>query len=292
MKIKRTIAMMIVMALMLSVNGGLSVFASEVDDSILAASDTALLSATSLDEIAAISRARFEADEDASSMEAIERTVRMLDEFRSAAYNANTPMTVSNVTKTELLAYMCMADGLSALNVASANTDADDARDAAKSAYPNDAGGLQDSYRHFVWNHMMTDGLTEEKARIVACDYEWADVLLSYAESAYLDYIAEGYNSTQALAKACNYALYMREDCYTLSAANVNYFLAMFADSDATVRDFSNNYYGRYYADTYSYDYDEAFQKANSAGRLINADDDVTDSDVNRIWANYLYMHE
>lgn len=289
---KKFVSLFLTFVLILSTIVPISVLATEDRQHGLTTSDAVLLSANSLDELARISRDRFEADENASSTEAINRTIRMLNEYWAVSNDSSSSMRTANVTKTELLAYMCMADGLSALNVVSANSDADDAKEAARSAYPNDAGGLQDSYRHFVWNHMMTDGLSEEKARIVACDYEWADVLLSYAESAYSDYIADGYNSTQALAKACNYALYMREDCYTLSAANKNYFLAMFTDSDATVRDFSNNYYGRYYADTYSYDYDEAFTKANSAGKLINADNDVTASDINRIWANYLYMHE
>ena len=310
MKIKRTIAMALVLVMSLSLLSVTPAFAAEIDATESASPNEAeieiiavegytpkpasdeLLAASSLDEIATISRENFEADETASSMDAIEDAVQMLEEYRNVAYDANTPMEQSNVTKTELLAYMCMSDGLSALNVASAQDDADDAKAASLEAYPNDAGGLQDSYRHFVWNHMMTDGLSEAKARIVACDYEWADVLLSYAESAYLDYISEGYTAAQSLAKACNYALYMREDCYSLSAANCNYFLAMFADSNATVRDFSNNYYGRYYAANYSYSYDKAFTTANSAGVLINSDSAVTSADINRIWTVRLYMHE
>ena len=73
---------------------------------------------------------------------------------------------------------MCMADGLSALNVLTAKSDSEDALSLAMDKYPNDAGGLQDSYRHFIWNHMMTDDLSKAKARTVACDYEWVDVLL------------------------------------------------------------------------------------------------------------------
>lgn len=250
------------------------------------------MAATSLDEIAAISRKNFENDQTLSSFDAIEEATQILEDYREIAYDANTPMEHSNLSQKELLAYICMADGLSALNVISADNDSDDAQEAAKSAYPNSAGGLQDSYRHFVWNHMMTKGLSEAKARIVACNYEWVSVLLPYAESAYSDYIDEGYTTSQAASKAYSYAYYMREDCYSLSAANVNYFLAMFSDANATIRDFSNNYYGRYYAANYSYSYSNAFNTANSAGVLINSDSAVTSADINRIWTVRLYMHE
>lgn len=242
-----------------------------------------LLEATSLDEIAEISRRNFEADVEWSSDEAIEEATALLNEYREAAYSADVPVTLASVSSTEFLAYMCMADGLSALNVLTAKSDSEDALSLAMDKYPNDAGGLQDSYRHFIWNHMMTDDLSKAKARTVACDYEWVDVLLPYAQSAYDDYIDQGYSTSQAAVKAYNYAYYMREDCYSVCAYGVQYFSAMF--DDAAVRDFWNNCYGRAYADSYSYSYSTAFSVANNAGELINSDDDVTSSHINSVWS-------
>ena len=75
----------------------------------------------------------------------------------------------------------------------------------------------------------------------------------------------------------------MREDAYSVCAAGVEYFNAIFAD--AAVRDFWNNCYGRAYAADYSYSRAVAFNVANNAGELINSDYAVTDSHIQKVWA-------
>lgn len=106
--------------------------------------------------------------------------------------------------------------------------------------------------------------------------------MLPYAQSAYEDYLDQGYDSSTAAAKGYNYAYFMREDAYSVCAAGAEYFNAIF--EDAAVRDFWNNCYGRAYADKYSYSRSVAFNVANEAGELINSDYAVTDTHIQKVW--------
>ena len=239
-----------------------------------------LLAVSSLNELAEISRENFENSHEAST-ENTEATRQLLEQYYNEVGEIES--LAATLSQAEFFAYLLLADGLDAIEVAVASSDADAAKSEAQDMYPNDASGLQDSYRHFTWNHRLTKDLSKEKARVVACDYEWSAVLLSYAQSAYEDYLNQGYESSTAAAKGYNYAYFMREDAYSVCAAGVEYFNAIFAD--AAVRDFWNNCHGRAYAADYSYSRSVAFNVANNAGELINSDYAVTDSHIQKVWA-------
>ncbi len=129
----------------------------------------------------------------------------------------------------------------------------------------------------------MTTQLSQSDARIAACDYEWAGILLKYARDTYEEYIADGLSTTTAAYKACLYAYYLREDYYSICAAGQQYFAALF--SKASIRDLWNNYYGREYAVNYSYTYSAAFNLAKSSNKLINSDSAVSDSNIHSVWS-------
>lgn len=260
-------------------------FVHEEGNTVKPASEE-LLGASSLDEIAKISRKNFEADPKASLQAEIDRTKEMLAEYNAIAYSeseTNETATTKAINKKEFLAYLCLSDGLSATEVVKANSDANKAANEAKNVYPEDEEGLQDSYRHFIWNHMMTKDLSKRKARTVACDYEWLKVLVPYAQSAYDDYIKQGYNSSNAASKAYQYAFFMRTDCYSVCASDVKYFSEMFHKPE--VRDLWNNCYGRAYADKYTYSHATAFSVANKAWQLINLDNAVSSTNINKVWS-------
>lgn len=241
-----------------------------------------LLAATSLDELAQISFDNFEKSESAS--DAIISEVSADFENYLTELGLSETMTASSYTISQELffAYMCYADGISAAELVTANNDATAAMSEAQSVYPNDPGNLQDSYRHFTWNFRLTKDISKAKARVITCDYEWEAVLRPYAQSAYDTYIASGYSSSSALTKAYQYAYYMREDCYSVCAAGVKYFSAIF--DNAAVRDFWNNCYGRSYAADYT-SRSAAFTAANNAGVLINSDSSVTSTHINNVWS-------
>lgn len=252
-----------------------------------------LLNAKSLDEIANISLEIYLLDPSRSSEYETEKAFCLLNEYTSECLDANSVAASSQVSSKELLAYMCMADGMTISNVATANKCADEAKNEAIAKYPNDPQGLQDTFRHFVWNHKMTTSLSEAKARIVACNYEWAAVLIKYAQSSFNDFVASGLSTQQAAAKAYNYAYHMRADCYTVCEKSLANFLNMFSNPDAVVRDFLNNDVGRYnavqYTDTESYV--EKFNIALYIGDVIVSDDEVTDYTRESVWAAKRYHH-
>lgn len=241
-----------------------------------------LLAATSLDEIAEISLKNFEASE-ASSAETISEISEGFENYLMELESSEAVVTSSyTVSQEAFFAYLCYADGISATELVTAKNDASAALSEAQSVYPNDPGNLQDSYRHFTWNFRLTKDISKAKARIITCGYEWEAVLRPYAQSAYNKYVDEGYSSSTALTKAYQYAYYMREDCYSVCAAGVKYFSAIF--DNASVRDFWNNCYGRAYAANYS-SRSTAFTAANNAGVLINSDSSVTSTHINNVWS-------
>lgn len=196
------------------------------------------------------------------------------------------------VSKTTVLAYLCTSDGISAANLLTANSVSDDASALAAAKYPNDVSGLQDSYRHFIWNHMLTEELSKTKARTITCNYEWQAYVLPYAEDMYYDLTMEYlmYPNLTAAAivilafdGAMEYALELRDVSIALCEADFSYFQDVF--EDANIRDFWNNCYGRAYAADYSYSYSTAFSVANANGELINADDDVTYNNTYNVWS-------
>lgn len=241
-----------------------------------------LLAACSLDEIAKISLDNFEESESSSDVVISEVSADFENYLTELGLSETMVTSGYTISQKLFFAYMCYADGISATELVTANNDSTAALNEAKSVYPNDGPNLQDSYRHFTWNFRLTKDISKAKARIIACDYEWEAILRPYAQSAYDTYIASGYSSSTALTKAYQYAYYMREDCYSVCAAGVKYFSAIF--NDAAVRDFWNNCYGRAYAANYT-SRSAAFTAANNAGVLINSDKSVTSTHINNVWS-------
>lgn len=132
-----------------------------------------LLAVSSLNELAEISRENFENSPEAST-ENTEATRQLLEQYYNEVGEIES--LAATLSQAEFFAYLLLADGLDAIEVAVARSDADAAKSEAQDMYPNDASGLQDSYRHFTWNHRLTKDLSKEKARVVACDYEWSAV--------------------------------------------------------------------------------------------------------------------
>ena len=260
-----------------------------VDRSVKQA-DGELLAASSADEIAEISKSRFEADPSNYSEDKIAHVASFMSEYEQIERNSEGVAVIADesdyvIGNKSLVAFFCIEDGVSATDVYTAKNFGDDATTYAETAYPNqsDAGGLRDSYRHFTWNHMMTKELSQSDARIVACNYEWAAILLDYAQDTYAEYIADGLSTTSAAYKACLYAYYLREDYYSVCAAGQKYFAAIF--NNASVRDLWNNCYGRAYAVNHSYTYSTAFYVAKANNELINSDSAVTDSHIYSVWS-------
>jgi hypothetical protein len=252
--------------------------------------DSELLAASNMDEIAEISKRRFEADPSNYSEEKIAHVASVMSEYDLIENSTDGIVAIADesdyvIGNKSIVAFFCIEDGVSALDVATAKSLADDAATNAETAYPNqsDAGGLRDSYRHFTWNHMMTEELSKSDARIIACNYEWAAILLDYAQDTYQEYLDDGLSTTSAAYKACLYAYYLREDYYSVCAAGQAYFAAIF--DKAAVRDLWNNCYGRAYAEDYSYTYGTAFYVAKANNELINSDSAVTDSHINSVWS-------
>lgn len=252
--------------------------------------DDELLAARSADEIAEISKSRFEADPSNYSEEKLAHVASVISEYEQIESDSNGIAVIADesdyvIGNKSLVAFFCIEDGVSAVDVYTAKDLGDDATANAEAVYPNqsDAGGLRDSYRHFTWNHMMTEELSKSDARIIACNYEWAAILLDYAQDTYVDYIADGLSTTSAAYKACLYAYYLREDYYSVCAAGQKYFAAIF--NNASVRDLWNNCYGRAYAENYSYTCKTAFYVAKANNELINSDSAVTNSHINSVWS-------
>lgn len=165
-------------------------------------------------------------------------------------------------------------EGLSDTTIAKVLAYAKKAKSVSSSKYPDDEG-LQDAYRHFSWNHMMTDKLSKTKARTAGNNHEWGLVMLTpmtnYYDSMYDDYIDEGYSKSTAANKAlASTIIYIPEfKSYMVAICEKSYksFKSFF--SDAYIMDFHNNCWGRAYADTYTYSYSKAFDKALKNEEII-----------------------
>lgn len=245
--------------------------------------DDEILSVESLDELALIVKERYMSGNALTSSAKINDIYRSLQEYNHSIETNTIVVTDEEVLlEKELIAYICLSDGISASELATAVVDASSAESKAVSKYPTEAGLIQDTYRHFVWNFMMTQDLTQEKARTVGCNYEWGRILLDYAEEVYQDYIDDGFSTTNAAQLSYGYAYDMREYCYALCGASQDYFTLIFTDD--SIRDLWNNCYGRAYATEYS-SYVTAFNVANNVGELINSDLDVTSSHIWSVWS-------
>lgn len=194
------------------------------------------------------------------------------------------------VSATTVLTTFCLNDGISLAEIYTAWDTSNEAADLAEDKY-GDGGGYQDSYRHFVWNHMMTDSMGQYDARTIACNYEWQAVVLPYAEDVYYDAVEEyilmpGVSAVTAAVlaydDAMEYAVELRDIWISMSEGDFSVFQELF--NVAAVRDFWNNCYGRAYADDYSYSYDTAFSVALANDELINNDEDVTYSQTYDVW--------
>lgn len=306
---KKLVCTLLSTALIISTFGNMVSFATESEMSVsnleavgeigvefisvernLKAADSELLAARSFDEMAEIARRKFEADPSNYSEEKMQHVARVLAEYEQVASNADGIAVVAEANEyqigdRELIAFFCIEDGMSATDVYTAKSIGDDALEDAQNTYPNssDAGGLRDSYRHFTWNHRMTDRLSQTDARIVGCNYEWGAILENYAMNLYEDYLAEGLTVTSAAYKACLNAIYFRDELYSVCASDQSYFTALF--NNASIRDLWNNCYGRAYAADYSYNYGTAFNVAVSNNELINSDSSVTSSHIYSVWA-------
>lgn len=187
------------------------------------------------------------------------------------------------VSKATVLAYLCTADGISVADLVTANGISNDASTLADARYGFDEEGLEDSYRHFIWNHMLTNELSNIKARTITCNYEWQAHVLTPAQNLYYDLVAEYlmYPNLDALSVvvlaydgAMRYALELRDTMISNCEGNFDYYLTVFENGN--IRDIWNNWYGRQYADRYTYGYLAAFVYAYENGDLIMHDTLVT----------------
>lgn len=306
---KKLVCTIISVALIISTFGNTVSFATESETSILKLesvgeigiefisveknlkeADSELLAASSFEEMAEIARRKFEATPSNYSEEKMQHVARIFAEYEQVASNANGSAVAAETNEyqigdRELIAFFCIEDGMSATDVYVAKSLGDDALEDAESTYPNssDAGGLRDSYRHFTWNHRMTDRLSQTDARIVGCNYEWGAILENYTMGLYEDYLADGLTVTSAAYKACLNAIYFRDELYSVCASNQSYFTALF--DNASIRDLWNNCYGRAYAVDYSYSYGTAFNVAVANSELINSDSSVNSSHIYCVWS-------
>ena len=216
------------------------------------------------------------------------------DEINSILAKYNNTRANENyvVSKATVLAYLCDADGISAVDLLTANSISDDAYEIAEERYPDDVEGLQDSYRHFIWNHMLTEELSKADARTITCNYEWQAYVLPFAEDMYYDLTMQYlmYPNLTAAAivilafdGAMEHALEVRDTAIARCEDDFSYFQDVF--DDRNIRDFWNNCYGRAYAADYSYSYSTAFSVANAYGELINHDDNVTYTNTYNVWS-------
>lgn len=254
--------------------------------------DQELLAAEDLDALADIVWARFIADSDNLSQDAIDSVLSIMDDYSDTVTNNGISTYDSyEISNATVVAYICAQDGVSVSNLATANSLGSDASSLAANKY-SDGGGLQDSYRHFIWNHMMTDEISKSVARTVGVDYEWATIVLPYARDKYdtllNTYLTSGtMDAFTALAAAysgaLSYSYTLRDSLISVCQASKSNFSKYF--DNAAVRDLWNNCYGRAYADNYSYTYSTAFAVANSNGELINSDSSVTSSHISSVWS-------
>lgn len=111
----------------------------------------------------------------------------------------------------------------------------------------------QDSGQHFIWNFMMADTYTKNKARTIANNHEWGIAMitpmLNHFEAAYDEYIEDGYTeneaSSNALADTVLYIPVFKYDSVCVIEASYAFFDYFF--SDESIMDFWNNCYGRAY---------------------------------------------
>ena len=210
--------------------------------------DSELLAAKSFEEMSEIAKRKFEADTSNYSEEKIEHVASVFAELKNAAGDNGVAVAAEadeyQIGDRELIAFFCIEDGMGVLDVYTAKEIADEAKADAESTYPSssDAGGLRDSYRHFTWNHRMTDELSQTDALIVGCNSEWGAILENYAMNLYNDYLAEGLTVTSAAYKACLNAIYFRDELYSVCAESQSYFTAFF--DNAAIRDLWINCYG------------------------------------------------
>ena len=248
--------------------------------------DNIVVNATTLDDLASIVKERYDDgfySEILASKE-VATKLALADEAMNRIRLSTASSSVrSVVNETQLCISLCTWDGFWLSDLLVVNDCKETAQEVSMARYPNDIHGLQDTYRHFVWNFLMTEDLSKEDARIAACDYEWARILMPYAESAYEDYIADGYSSSLAEGEAYTFAFIMRENIYAVCESNQDFFDATFGPD--AIRDLWNNCYGRAYADEAAYTYSGAFNIANNAGELINDDNDVTDDHYWCVWS-------
>ena len=247
--------------------------------------DSELLSATGPDEVSSILKDRY--IEKISSMSESELSEKIAAIENSASTRANDNYVVS---KTTVILELCTNDGIGLTDIYTAYDTSEQASSLAAEKY-NDGGGYQDSYRHFIWNHMMADDMGKYDARTIACNYEWQAVILADVEDVYYDAVQEyilmpGVSAATAVVlaytDAMEYAVELRDTHIALCAGDFSYFQDVF--EDVAVRDLWNNCYGRAYADEYSYSYDTAFSVANANGELINSDSAVSYDNTYNVW--------
>lgn len=163
----------------------------------------------------------------------------------------------------------------------------------AKDNFPN----YWDSGQHFMWNFMMADEESKSTARTIANNHEWGismiEPMLNHFESAYDEYIADGYNendaSSKALADTIVYMPIFKYDAVCVIEASYDFFKYFF--SEESIMDFWNNCYGRAYPEKGYTSAVAAFNySAFTADELVldgenSMAENLTEGHINSVWS-------
>lgn len=183
-------------------------------------------------------------------------------------------------------------EGITATEATAMIAMASSAKDSAKKNFPD----YWDSAQHFMWNFKMRNGYSGTKARTVGINHEWGismiNTMLNTYESAYDDYIAEGYTdkraSDKALADTIVYMPQFKYDAVSIMKASRKFFESFF--SDESMMDFWNNCYGRAYLES-QYTAESAFRHSAFTAKELVLDgknsmaENLTSDHVYSIWS-------
>lgn len=184
------------------------------------------------------------------------------------------------------------AEGMTNKQQATAVNQGSVAKNLSEDQYPKD-DNLQDAYRHYSWNWLMSKNLNKNKARTAANNHEWGliliDPVLKIYEQKYTLYISQGKTVSKAaaaaLVDALAYAPNAKSSVISQVRNNYSKFKTFFTNDN--IMDLVNNCYGRaaYPAKSYF----SGFINDLDSGNLIKAASKVKDDHKYLVWSSDWY---
>lgn len=167
----------------------------------------------------------------------------------------------------------------------------------AKDEAEDNFSSYWDSAQHFIWNFKLADTYSKTTARTITNNHEWGIAMitpmLNHFESAYDEYIADGYSentaSNKALADTIVYMPVFKYDSVCVIEASYNFFDYFFTDE--SIMDFWNNCYGRAYPEKGYSSGITAFRYSAFTARELVLDgsvsmaDNLTESQKQSVWS-------